>query len=252
MKIAFVASPKQAAQEALRQLTMRNGQCGVSDADCVVALGGDGTALKALHAVMAAGRQPVYAMRLAGSLGFLANPFALENLPERLHTARRLALRPIKVEVEYEAGSATVFAINEIVLMRQRLQAAKLRVTAGSDQLAPLIGDGVLVATPIGSSGYNRSAGGSRLPAVSSLLALTALAPYHRSDWCNMVYGDETVIEIEVMDPDHRPVQLQTSMQELPDLRRARISSCHDLPLVLLVDAERGLAEHLTEPPEYG
>ena len=252
MKIAFVASPKQAAQEALRQLTMRYGQCGVSDADCVVALGGDGTALKALHAVMAAGRQPVYAMRLTGSLGFLANPFALDDVPERLHLARQLKLYPVKAEVEYGAGSATVFAINEIVLMRQRLQAAKLSVQAGSDRLALLIGDGLLVATPVGSSGYNRSAGGSRLRAESSLLALTALAPHHRSDWCNMVYGNEAVIEVDVMDPDHRPVELQTSMRELPNLRRARISSCRDLSLVLLLDGRREPPINLTESPEEG
>jgi NAD+ kinase len=249
MKIAFIASPKQAAQEASRQLALRYSQCDMSDAEYVVAIGGDGTALKALYAVMAGGHQPVYAMRLAGSLGFLANAFALENLPERLQTARRLTLSPLKAEVEHAAGNETVFAVNEIVLMRQRLQAAKLLAKAGSDRSTPLIGDGLLMATPIGSSGYNRSAGGSRLPPDSSLLALTALARHHRSDWCNRVHGAETVIEIEVVDPDHRPVALQTSMQELSDVRRARISSCLDLSLVLLLDG-RGNRSNLTEPLE--
>ena len=160
MKIAFIASPKNAAQDALRQLMARYGQCDTSDADYVVSIGGDGTALKALHAVMAGARQPVFAMRIVDSLGFLANPLQVQDLPERLCTARRLTLCPLEVTVEHEADSTTVFAINEIVLLRQRLQAAKLCATAGSDHFATLIGDGLLVTTPIGSSGYNRSVGG--------------------------------------------------------------------------------------------
>ena len=206
MKIAFIASPKNAAQEALRQLTARYGQCDTSDADYVVSIGGDGTALKALHAVMAAARQPVFAMRIASSLGFLANPFQVEDLPERLRTARRLTLCPLKAKVQHGAESTTVFAVNEIVLIRQRLQAAKLCVTAGSDRFAPLIGDGLLVTTPIGSSGYNRSIGGPALSHNSSLLALTALAAHHRSEWCNTVVNDRSAVEVEVIDPDHRPV----------------------------------------------
>jgi NAD+ kinase len=248
MRIAFFASPKSAAQQALRQMTARYGQCDLADADHVVAIGGDGTVLKALHTVVAGTRQPVFAMRVAGSLGILANPFDLHGLHERLRVARRLSLCPLKAETEHGAGSATVFAINEIVLIRQRLQAAKLRVTARPDSFAPLIGDGLLVATPIGSSGYNRSVGGPGLPHGSSLLALTALAPHHRSEWRNIVLSDEAVIQVEVVNPDHRPVELQTSMRELTNIRRARISSSRDLRLTLLFDATRELPGGLPDP----
>lgn len=145
----------------MRELAARYGQCDLGDADYVVALGDDGTVLEALYAVMAAGTlQPVFAMRLAGSVGHLANPLEPSGLSKRLRTARRVSFHPLKADVEHPGGHATLLAINEIVLMRQRLQAARLQVTAGQRRFPWPTGDGLVIATRIGSSGYNRSAGG--------------------------------------------------------------------------------------------
>ena len=151
MKIAFLASAKPAAQQALSELVQRYGQSDLSDADYIVAIGGDGTVLKALHAVLLTARKAVFAMRAAGSLGFLANRFAVARLPQRLRMARSVTLHPLKADAERAGGAiTTVFAINEFVLMRRRLQAAKLRVaTTGGECFAHVVGDGLLVATPI-------------------------------------------------------------------------------------------------------
>ena len=160
MKIAFLASPKPAAQETLRQFTARYGQADIAAADYLVSIGGDGTALKALRTAMLGSRQPVYAMRLAGSVGFLANEPELADLPGRMQSARKVMLRPLVAEAGDVRGAIrTVYGIKDVVLIRERLQAAKLRLTIqGREPGLRLSGDGLLVATAIGSTGYNRSA----------------------------------------------------------------------------------------------
>jgi NAD+ kinase len=118
-----------------------------------------------------------------------------------------------------------VISFNEIVLMRQRLQAAKLKVASNVREVWPtLVGDGLLITTPVGSRGYNRSQGGPRLLLESGLLAVTGLAVHHTSDWTNVVIGDREEIRVEVINPGYRPVRLETSDYEIPDVARARIS----------------------------
>lgn len=251
MKIAFVASARPAAQQALGESVQRYGQSDPSDADYIVAIGGDGTVLRALHAVLPTASKPVFAMRAAGSLGFLANRFELAGLPQRLRMARSVTLHPLKADAEHAGGAiTTVFAINEFVLMRRRLQAAKLRLTTtGGDRIAHIVGDGLLVATPIGSTGYNRSAGGPVLPHDSSLLALTGLAVHRRSGWSNTIVSNSATIEVEVLEPTHRPVRLETSLQEVTDVYRVHISSDRHAALQLLFDpspSPGALGEHAT------
>ncbi len=239
MKINFVSSPKHSAQAALQELTAIYGQVAVAEADYIVALGGDGTVLRGLHGALAGAHQPVFAMRLEGSLGALANRYSPQDLPERLHCARRVVLHPLKAEASCRGGhDQTVIAINEIVLSRQRLQAAKIRVTAAARELPMLIGDGLIIASAVGSSGYNHSAGGPCLPYTTSSLPLTAVALHRCSKWSNMVVDDATSVEIEVTDPEFRPVRLETSTTELRDVRSARVSCCRNLPLTLLFDPD--------------
>jgi NAD+ kinase len=159
--------------------------------------------------------KPVFAMRLPGSTGALGNPLDLSNLPERLTTARKTSIRPLKVEARRVTGDVTtVFAINEIVVSRQRLQAVELCVKISGKRRRELIGDGLLVATPIGSTGYNRSAGGPALPLSSRLLVLTGLAVHHSSKWCNAVLDDQGIIDVEVVDHAYRQIRVVISSNQ--------------------------------------
>jgi NAD kinase len=124
----------------------------------------------------------VFAMRLPDSVGALANVLSLTDLPDRLTSAKSVALRPLKAEIERLKGEVTAaFGFNEIVVSRMRLQLAKLAVRVGdTDHFQKIAGDGLMVVTPIGSRGYNRSAGGSTLQLNSSSLLLTGIAVEHR------------------------------------------------------------------------
>ncbi len=241
MRICFVASPRPAAQDIVRQLTHRYGQCDLPHADYIVTIGGDGTVLKTLHATLATAGKPVFAMRLKGSLGMLANRFDLAGLPERLQAARQIRLRPLKAEARDASGrDRTIYGINEIVLIRERLQAAKLIVTMNRTRALPrLVGDGLIVATPIGSTGYNHSAGGPELPLDSSLLALTGICVSRVSQWADEVIDDGTIVDVVVLEPQYRPVRLETSLEGFPDLAEAHISLSRDVGATLLLEPAR-------------
>jgi NAD+ kinase len=236
--IHFLGSSKPAAQHALQQLIDCYGQCDIAAANCVVAIGGDGTALRALQAAFLTTGKPVFAMRLPGSVGALGNAFELAKLDERLQAARRISIRPLKAEATLVTGGAvTAFGINEIVVSRQALQAAKLCVkTDGMYGYREVVGDGLLVATPVGSTGYNRSAGGPALPLDFQLVALTGIAVHRPSEWSNLVLSNQLTIEVEVTDPAYRAVRLETNFQEIPKISRVKISSAREYCLTMLLE----------------
>jgi NAD+ kinase len=241
----FLASPKPAAQRALKQLTDEYGQSDSEEADCVVPIGGDGIALHALHTVLKGPSKPVFAMRHEGSVGFLANAFQVDDLPKRIQAATSIQLSPLRAESTNAAGQvSTAFGINEITLVRQTRQSAKLHLTVnGIERPRPVIGDGILVATPVGSTAYNRSAGGPSLPLSSGLLALTGLALSPASGWAHAVLDDDAVIEIEVIEPNHRPVRLETDIHEEQAIHRVIIAKSEEHSLTLLFDPEAHLHE---------
>ena len=175
MKLAFVASPKCSAR--LNQLIHRYGQSEVTEADCVVCIGGDGTVLRALHSVLPTADRPVFPMRGEGSVGYLTNRYSTLHLQERIEKAPPVKLRPLIAQVMQIGNSErTLLSFSEIVVIRQRLQAAHLYVKIGGmDQACHVVGDGLLVATPVGAPGYNRSQGGPYLPLNSPLLTATGL-----------------------------------------------------------------------------
>src|ERR1700735_3928960 len=186
-RIAFVASAGPEAQQALGQLTEIYGNHDPDTADVVVALGGDGLMLQTLHEHMHTGK-PIYGMH-RGTVGFLMNEFSTHDLHTRLAAARESVIHPLLMRATDVHGTVHLHhAINEVYLYRQTYQAARLRILIDErERMAELIADGILVATPAGSTAYNLSAQGPILPIHAALLALTPLsafpprpAPHHR------------------------------------------------------------------------
>ena len=244
-KIAFLASSAPAAQEALAALVALHGQTDVTEAEVVVALGGDGFMLQTLHETQAAGL-PVYGMN-CGTVGFLMNTFGLEDLPARLAAAEEAVINPLAMTAVSVDGTVTrALAINEVSLLRAGPQAAKLRIFVdGKERLAELICDGALVATPAGSTAYNYSAHGPILPIGSDVLALTPMAAFRPRRWRGALLPKSVVVRFEVLEPEKRPVRADADSRPVTDVVSVEIRSEPAIRHRILFDPGHGLEERL-------
>src|ERR1700756_1864096 len=204
-RIAFVASAVVEAQEALAQLVEFYGNHDPADADVVVALGGDGLMLQTLHRYMHSGK-PIYGMH-RGTVGFLMNEYSTHDLHARLAAARESLIHPLLMRATDVHDEVHLHhAINEVFLFRQTHQAAHLRILIDErERMAELIADGILLATPAGSTAYNLSANGPILPINAALLALTPLSPYRPRRWRGALLPDKAKIDIGLLEADKRP-----------------------------------------------
>ncbi|MBL8588458.1 MAG: NAD kinase [Methylobacteriaceae bacterium] len=244
-RIAFIASSAPEATAARERLVRRYGDAAPAEADVIVALGGDGLMLQTLHGALDR-RTPIYGMN-RGSVGFLMNEYRESGLTKRLEEAQASLIHPLLMRAT-DAGGAHVVAhaINEVSLLRQSYQAAKLAVSVdGKERMAELIADGLLVATPAGSTAYNLSANGPILPLDAPLLALTPISPFRPRRWRGALLPDHASLTIEVLEGDKRPVAAVADHTEMRDVRRVDVSMDRERTLVLLHDPGHSLDERI-------
>lgn len=240
----FLASPKPLAQLIVTELVERYGQADLSSAACVVAVGGDGTTLKALQAVLATPRIPVFSMRTPGSVGALGNELALEGLTERLPRCRQIALRPLQFQATRVDGSiAAGVTVNEVAVVRCRFQATRIQIEIGAEA-HELFGDGVVVASPIGSTGYCRSLGGPRLPLDAEMIAIAGIAIRRPAEGFRMAATNTDTVRIEIRDPVYRPARIETYSTIVHDACEVTVQSCHDLSVTLLLEPADSIRLH--------
>ena len=244
-RIAFLASPADHARVALETLVARHGNHAPEDADVLCALGGDGFMLQTLHRHGALDR-PVFGMKL-GTVGFLMNHHRAEGLLERIAAAEPATLRPLEMVVQTESGTSVgSLAYNEVSLLRQTRQAAHLSIELnGRTRLEELICDGVLVASPAGSTAYNYSAHGPILPLGSGVVALTPIAPFRPRRWRGAILRADTEVVFRVLDPYKRPVSATADSHEVRDVVEVRIREARDRQVTLLFDPEHNLEERI-------
>ena len=245
-RLAFLASHTEAAQQALAQLSQRYGQHAPDQADILVPLGGDGFMLQTLHRHGLLGK-PVFGMKL-GTVGFLMNHHRDDDdLPARIAAAEPTKLRPLEMRAQTESGiEVTSLAYNEVSLLRQTRQAAQLRVDLnGQTRIEEMTGDGVLVATPAGSTAYNYSAGGPILPLGSGVIALTPIAPFRPRRWRGALLKADTEVRFRVLDPYKRPVSATADSHEVRDVVEVAIRESRDRTVTLLFDPEHNLEERI-------
>jgi len=244
-RIAFVASPMPEAQEARTRLAQRYGDTDPSDADVIVALGGDGLMLQTLHTFMKSGK-PIYGMH-RGTVGFLMNEFRLDGLAERLAEAKTTLIHPLVMRARDARGiEHEAYAINEVSLFRQTYQAARLRILIdGKERLPELVADGVMVATPAGSTAYNLSAQGPIIPINAPLLALTPISPFRPRRWRGALLPDTAHVAIEVLEADKRPVAAVADHDEVRAVRAVEIRMDHTIAIPMLFDPGHNLDERI-------
>ena len=248
-RIAFLASQTDDAQSALAALSARHGQHAPADADVLVALGGDGFMLQTLHRHGGLGK-PVYGMKLGG-VGFLMNHYREEDggdgLIARIAAAEPAVLHPLQMLAQTESGTSTgSLAYNEVSLLRQTRQAAHLAIELnGQQRLDELVCDGVMVATPAGSTAYNYSAHGPILPLGSSVIALTPIAAFRPRRWRGALLKADTEVRFRVLDPYKRPVSATADSHEVRDVVEVTIREARDHTVTLLFDPEHNLEERI-------
>ena len=220
MKIAFQASDAADAQDALEQLQKLYESVSPQDADVVVVLGGDGRMLQALHEFMNTGK-PLYGLN-RGTIGFLMNEYASDGLLDRISKAVATTLHPLVMEVTNSDGTVErAFALNEVSLLRQSYQAAKFRISIDDRvRMEELICDGILLATPQGSTAYNLSAHGPILPIDAPLLALTPISPFRPRRWRGALLPNHVKLTIEVLESEKRPVNAVADHTERKSVRK--------------------------------
>jgi NAD+ kinase len=244
-RIAFVASPSPEAVEARKRLAARYGDAPLDKADVVVALGGDGLMLRTLHRLMGS-RRPIYGMH-RGTIGFMMNDFHEDSLAERLTAAETTIIHPLIMRArDIEGREHEHRAVNEVSLFRQIYQAARLRILIdGKERLAELVADGVVVATPAGSTAYNFSVQGPIIPINAPMLALTPISPFRPRRWRGALLPDKARVTIEVLEPDRRPVAAVADHDEVRSVRSVDVVMDHAVAMHMLFDPGHSLDERI-------
>ena len=245
--IALVASPGEAAKSAEALLRRRYSWAEEDKAETLVALGGDGFMLQTLHAMLEDGEaRPVFGMN-RGTFGFLMNEWRLDRLFERIQGAKQIRVAPLTMEATNIRGETWVHpAINEVSLLRETRQSAKIEISVNGRVVMPeLVADGVLVATPAGSTAYNLSAHGPILPLQAKMLTLTSISPFRPRRWRGALLPADARITVDVLDSDKRPVAAVADHDEVRSVRSVDIRMDHKIAIKMLFDPGHSLDERI-------
>jgi NAD+ kinase len=244
-RVAFVASDAEAAQLALAELRRNYGTGDPAEAEVIVPLGGDGFMLETLHRFVDTGI-PIFGMH-RGSVGFLMNPYQVEGLAGRLETAQRVNLYPLEMSATAVDGVVhRAIAFNEVSLLRETRQAAKLKVSVdGVVRLDELMADGILLSTAVGSTAYNLAAHGPIIPLDSEIFALTPISAFRPRRWRGALLSHRTRVRIEALETEKRPVSAVADFTEVRDVVSVEIAERRDLSITLLFDRDANLQERV-------
>jgi len=243
-KIHFFASDSPDAQAALTLLRQRYDDAGPDGAEIIVALGGDGFMLQTLHAFLGKDT-PIYGMNL-GSVGFLMNEFHEDSLQERLAAAESAKIHPLRMHAKTSQTTIESCAFNEVSLLRQTRQAAKIRILVDDKvRTTELICDGVLVSTPAGSTAYNLSAHGPILPIDAGLLALTPISAFRPRRWRGALLSHRAHVRFEILEARKRPVSAVADDLEVRDVVSVDVAEDRSITKIMLFDAGHSLDERI-------
>ena len=245
--IGLLASTTEVAKAAEAMLRKRYKWAAAEEADMLVAIGGDGFMLQTLHEMLDGGiPRPVFGMN-RGTVGFLMNDWRIDRLAERIAGAKAIRVAPLTMKTTTVSGQVrTHAAINEVSLLRETRQTAKIEVSVNRRVAMPeLVCDGVLVATPAGSTAYNLSARGPILPLAAKMLALTPISPFRPRRWSGAILPDDTQICFRVLEPELRPVSAVADQFEVREVAQVDVTLDRDRSLTLLFDPEHALDERI-------
>ncbi|WP_455482439.1 NAD kinase [Bartonella sp. B35(2025)] len=241
----FISAETKEAIKATNKLISIYGHSSLEETDIIVAIGGDGTMLQTVRDVMNTGK-PIYGMN-KGSVGFLMNEFHEKDLPNRIAVAHKKQIHPLRMIAEAECKKyVEALAINEVSLFRQSYQAAKIRIIIDDNvRMEQLSCDGILVATPAGSTAYNLSAQGPILPLMAPLMALTPVSPFRPRRWHGALLPNTATVRFDMLEPDKRPVNAAADNVEVKSVHSVIISSATEVTASILFDSDHSWDERI-------
>lgn len=245
LKAHFFTADTLTAKQAKSALVKLYGDTPLAAADVVVALGGDGSMLRALHDSIKH-KKPVFGMN-RGSIGFLLNEYREDGLLERLKKAYTVKVNPLRMKVKTVSGQTEeALAMNEVSLLRETRQAAKLKISIdGVVRLDELICDGIIVATPAGSTAYNLAAHGPIIPLGAELLALTPISAFRPRRWRGALLPHTSRMVFDVQEASNRPVSAVADFTEIRDAAGVEVWRDESVEISLLFDPEMNLNERI-------
>ncbi|KEC55586.1 NAD kinase [Bartonella koehlerae] len=241
----FISAETEDAIKATNKLISVYGHYSLEETDVVVAIGGDGTMLQTVRNVMNTGK-PIYGMN-QGSVGFLMNEFHEQKLPNRIAVAHKKEIHPLRMIAKAECqGTIEALAINEVSLFRQSYQAAKIRISIDNNvRMEQLSCDGILVATPAGSTAYNLSAQGPILPLMAPLMALTPVSPFRPRRWHGALLPNTAIVHFDMLESNKRPVNAAADNVEVKSVYSVTISTATEVIVSILFDSNHSWDERI-------
>ena len=245
MKFHFTASTHEQAQHRYDAMIQRYGQHDLADCDVIIVLGGDGQMLNALRKNLPFGHE-IYGMN-CGRVGFLMNDYAEDDLPLRIENATKARMRPLTMKAQDINGKThSALAFNEVSLLRQTHAAAHLDIAVnGQTEMEELICDGVILATPQGSTAYNLSAHGPILPIRSNMLALTPISAFRPRRWRGALLPDNCKVDFTVKSPDYRSQSISADNIEYRDIVSATIKQSRKHDVRVLHDPHNSMSHRI-------
>lgn len=258
-KIGCVASHKNKLAQYTKNLLIKkygvidiNNDDDDGDYDLIISIGGDGFMLHTIHKFIDR-KLPIYGIN-CGTVGFLLNSFnEKDDLKERIANAVTTRLKPLNMVATTIYGvEIKHIAINEVSIFRSSNQAAKLRIFVdGKLMMKEMISDGLIIATPAGSTAYNSSAGGPILPLNSNVLALTSISPFKPKRWGGALIPIESEVEIQVLENKKRPVIAVADFHDVRHIKSIKASLCKNKSVSMLFDSKQSLESRILKEQFY-
>ena len=243
MRINFSIGKNKKAKLASTKLIRHYGQVELSEAEVIVAVGGDGAMLNALRESISS-NLPVFGLN-RGNIGFLMNNFSEFDLIKRLEKAKEIIVHPLEMLVsDVENNEYKEMAVNEVSIFRSTHQSAMISIKIDeTERLSELTCDGIMVATPVGSTAYNLSAHGPIIPIDSEILALTPISPFRPRSWRGALIKNKSIIEFGINNPKLRPVSASADSREVKNVTKVKVYQRNDVNLRIMYDQSNSMED---------
>ena len=240
-KIHFVFDKTNKANQQKKKLLKKFKNYPAHEADIIVVLGGDGFMLQTLKK-LGKFNKPFYGINM-GTYGFLMNKFKTKKFMENLSKSKPTTISVLQMIAKTKNNTTKKgIAINEISMFRQSKQAATIQIKKGKKIIMKkLSSDGVLVATPAGSTAYNLSVHGPILSLNSKKLAITPISPFRPRRWKGTIVSDKSVINISNLNIKKRPVSVVADNVEFRNIKNVKIYINRKIKFNLLYDSKNSL-----------